>query len=415
MGLLYESEGKMSEGSDEKQSPEEEPGLLQGGPVSRRGFLKMAAVGGAAVGLGAGLGGLIAACGSGATTTTAATASSTTAASTATTAAASTTTAASTGTTVSAGATNVGPKKVIALIPWSFTFGTAALLLATAQQFMADRGWDLTIHDANNSYANVLGITQQAIAQKPDAIILMAVWNKMANSTYQAVADAKIPLFSLEEAPDPRALCNVSVDGGTDMTLEAEYFCKAINYKGNIITATQHDEYWIDIKSNILMQTIAKYPNIKVLQDVRPDHSNDTLSLKNVMTAVLNANSAPGSIAGAIAAWGDPGLGITQAVMDAKRYEVKVATEDAIEASLQNMVGPNPVVIYDTKRDESPKVLTLIKVMTDYWTGADTSLGRNILVPSVAITDAATAQKWIPFLDDFSKNGKAALTTTTTA
>ena len=55
---------------------DEEPGLLQGKAVSRREFLRIAGIAGATIGAGAGLGGLVAACG-GATTTTAATTAST--------------------------------------------------------------------------------------------------------------------------------------------------------------------------------------------------------------------------------------------------------------------------------------------------------------------------------------------------
>ncbi len=49
----------------QKKHAEEEcnDGLLDGGAVSRRDFLKIAGVAGATIGLGAGLGGLVAACG----------------------------------------------------------------------------------------------------------------------------------------------------------------------------------------------------------------------------------------------------------------------------------------------------------------------------------------------------------------
>ena len=68
--------------------------------VSRRDFLKLAAVSGATVGIGAGLGGLIAACGEAETTTTSATGGSATTATTSgvTTTAGETTTSASAGT-----------------------------------------------------------------------------------------------------------------------------------------------------------------------------------------------------------------------------------------------------------------------------------------------------------------------------
>jgi branched-chain amino acid transport system substrate-binding protein len=56
----------------------DEPGVLEDKSVSRREFLKIAGVAGAAVGLGAGLGGVLAACGEETTTTTAAPATTTT-------------------------------------------------------------------------------------------------------------------------------------------------------------------------------------------------------------------------------------------------------------------------------------------------------------------------------------------------
>jgi branched-chain amino acid transport system substrate-binding protein len=76
---------------------EQEQPALTGKPLSRRQFLKYAAIAGATVGAGASLGGLLAACGGGETETT------TTAATTATTAGGSSTTAATTATTASAG------------------------------------------------------------------------------------------------------------------------------------------------------------------------------------------------------------------------------------------------------------------------------------------------------------------------
>jgi branched-chain amino acid transport system substrate-binding protein len=81
----------------DREAKHAERGALEGGSVSRREFLRIAGVAGAAVGMGAGLGGLLAACGEEETTTTAS------AATTTTTAAPTTTTTAAPTTTVSAG------------------------------------------------------------------------------------------------------------------------------------------------------------------------------------------------------------------------------------------------------------------------------------------------------------------------
>ncbi len=89
----------------------EEPGVIQGKPVSRREFLKIAGIAGATIGVGAGLGGLLAACGEEETTTTAAAETTTTAGGE------TTTTAAASTTTVSAGAETGRPIKIGAVSP----------------------------------------------------------------------------------------------------------------------------------------------------------------------------------------------------------------------------------------------------------------------------------------------------------
>ena len=82
----------MSVKQQEPSHEDEQTGALQGKKVSRREFLKIAGIAGAVVGAGAGLGGLVAACGGTTTSTTAATTATTSSATTATTAGGVTTT-----------------------------------------------------------------------------------------------------------------------------------------------------------------------------------------------------------------------------------------------------------------------------------------------------------------------------------
>ena len=87
-------ESKMSDDNRKNPEQKDEDGHTSGTSVTRREFLKIAGIAGAVVGAGAGLGGLITACGEETTTTTAAPATTTTAAPTTTTAAPTTTTSA---------------------------------------------------------------------------------------------------------------------------------------------------------------------------------------------------------------------------------------------------------------------------------------------------------------------------------
>jgi branched-chain amino acid transport system substrate-binding protein len=104
---------------DEERRPEAEMDSgVSAGSVSRRDFLRLAGVAGAVVGVGGGLGGLLAACGGTATTTTAASAGSTTTAAAPSTTAGPTTTAAPASTTTTAAQAETGREvKVGVIIP----------------------------------------------------------------------------------------------------------------------------------------------------------------------------------------------------------------------------------------------------------------------------------------------------------
>ena len=109
--------------------------------VNRRDFLKIAGTAGAAVGLGAGLGGLVAACGGETTTTTAASATTTTAAPTTTTAGPTTTAA---GPTTTAGAEAGREIKIGFVAPLTgplATFGTADEFCVSKWQEVVKDGW----------------------------------------------------------------------------------------------------------------------------------------------------------------------------------------------------------------------------------------------------------------------------------
>ena len=113
----------MQDKDSELPTESDSGGVLSGKPVSRRDFLKIAGIGGATVAMGAGLGGLVAACGGTTTTTTAAT----TAPTTATTAGSTTTAVASSSTTVTAAPTAGRDIKLGLVSPKTGNFATFAI------------------------------------------------------------------------------------------------------------------------------------------------------------------------------------------------------------------------------------------------------------------------------------------------
>ena len=147
----------MSEKEQQVQESQPEPGPLDRKAVSRREFLKIAGIAGATIGVGAGLGGLVAACGGGTTTTT-------TAATTATTAGATTTTAAAQSTTTVSSAPTTGRELKFGFMPPKTgndaAFGTADNWAATRWQEFAKAGSMLDAKGVSHPMSIVIRDTQ---------------------------------------------------------------------------------------------------------------------------------------------------------------------------------------------------------------------------------------------------------------
>ena len=355
-------------------------------------------------------------CGSSSTTTTVSAESTTasTAATVTTTAPAassSTTAASTTGTTVA-----VGKLKIFFATPYYAGLGSGREGSDTFVQYARDKGWDVTIQDGQGNYQTIISDVEADIAQKADAIVLGGVPFNLAGTAYSDAYAAKIPVFVLDGQVTDQQVGAAGYDSVNDQTKAAEYFATAINHTGNVVVVTQTDDYQIDLQSKATLAVLAKYPDIKIIQNVKPDHKNDVDALKTIMTALLTSHPTPGSIAGGIAVWGDPAVGMAQAAEAMKRYEVKVVGFGASDAELEQMLLPQPVEIGSMVKLAPPISIALVNMIQAYFDGSNKTMGQNVLIPSQWITAGSQeAKDRQAFYKNYNANGFAALTTTTAA
>jgi ABC-type sugar transport system substrate-binding protein len=350
-------------------------------------------------------------------TTTASEATTTTAAGSTTTASAgSTTTVASTGTTLGTGlplaAVNKSlwqGKKIVEITPYYSGVGAGPEEPDTLTDMLKARGATVTLDNGSGDYSKLISFFEQAIAQKVDAIINIST---PANLLGTALADAHaagIPVFSYNAYANPDVVAAVHQDAGTTELALAEIFCKSINYTGNVVLATQTDDANILIISKAITDTIAKYPNIHILQNVQPDHKNDVDALKTAMTAILTANPKVGSVAGAIAAWGDPAVGMEEAAEALGRTELKIVGSDGTQPEMEQMLLPKPVAIASMHQDWPNICAKVADTMQAYWDGSNKTFGQEYVYPSLVIDTPALAQARLTFLQNLPFN----LTSTT--
>ena len=349
-------------------------------------------------------------CGGSSTTTTTVGSATTASESTTSTAAVSTTTTAGSNTSTTVA---VGKLRIFWISPWYASLGTGKESNDVLFQYLRDKGWNVTVQDAHGNFQTVISDIESDIQQKPDAIIVARVSFHLAGTAYDEAYAAHIPVFVQNGDVTGKQVGAVSYDAINDQIRSTENFAKAINYTGNVVVVTQTDDFQIDEQSKAMLQVLAKYPDIRIIQNVKPDHKNDLDALKTIMTALLTSHPTPGSIAGGIAAWSDPAVGMAQAAEAAKRYEVKIVGFGASEAECQQMSLPQPVLIGAMYKPAQAQAVAMVDMIQGYFDGSNKAMGQNVLLPSIWIAPGPDAQAKMTYYEDYAARGFAALTTTT--
>ena len=176
----------MQENEERKSRESEEPGLLQARSVSRREFLKLAGIGGDTVAMGAGLGGLVAACGGSTTTTTAAT----------------TPTTAGPTTTAGGPSTTSGPTTTAGAVAGrDIKIGLVNALTGSLAPFAASDNWMIDKWKAFAANGIVLGDNQ---SHKFQFIVgdSQSDSNRAAQVTGDLINNSKVDMVMVSSSPD---------------------------------------------------------------------------------------------------------------------------------------------------------------------------------------------------------------------
>jgi ribose transport system substrate-binding protein len=235
--------GKVDKES-KKVTSGEEPNVLEGKPVSRRDFLKIAGVAGAAIGLGAGLGGLIAACGgNGATTTTAAGATTTTAA---------------------------AAKNLVLGYSAPFLFSDYETAQQNATFAVAEAsGWKtLPATNADGDSAKQNSDVRNLISAGATGLIVVANDSKAIIPALDYAKEKAVPVVAIDIGPDGGSVAMIVRANNVGMGgIAADAMAKSIGEKGTVLSlmGAQTSINGRD-RSDGFRQGIAKYPNIKLIE-----------------------------------------------------------------------------------------------------------------------------------------------------
>lgn len=222
----------------------------------------------------------------------------------------------------------------IAVVSISATESGNARYIAGLQAGCDERGWQLTIFDANGSTDNANSSFNNFIARGADAIIDMVFPATSLMSGLTAAMDAGIPVLTWGGGlADGVWFCNGS--GGPHAKGIVEKMCEDMNGEGEVLALTYHGGQVARDREEVFDSILVNYPNIKVTKsevDI-PGYLQDGMEYCNAWLASRPEGEANYAVWGS---WDDPALGAISALKQMGRTDVKVYGEngnaDAIQA-----------------------------------------------------------------------------------
>lgn len=257
-------------------------------------------------------------------------------------------------------------------------------IIAGAQKVIEAAGDTVVIADAQTDPRKHNENIENLINSHVDGLIIqLGDAQQLAPEVAKAKA-AGIPVVTTSVgARTEGALTEVGGDEDLMATLMTRALFSSIDYAGDVYVVWVPGAPLLETRKRILEAMVKDYPKIK-LHDVPTEHS--AAKVQSQMEDLLTANPDPGSIA---AVWGAYDLltsGAVQAIRQAGRNEIKVASIDGDRVGFQMLLAEGSPFVATVAQDV-PHIGELAGQTIE------AALGGKKDFPSVLFTDAYVATR----------------------
>ncbi len=251
-------------------------------------------------------------------------------------------------------------RKRIGLMIWNTSVPFYSNLIQKAHETAEEKGIELDVQSGNGDLATQISIVQQFIAQQVDLIMVAPSDPKGIVPVIREANAANIPVMAVNTKADvssgAKFITFVGVDNYAFGQRQGELLAKALNGKGNVayILGKLGTSPQVDRESG-LMDTLKKYPDIKILDKQAGDWDN---SKALAITQDYLSKYPPGAI-DAIICQGPEGVNGANFAAQNGRTDVKFIMGDN-PADVRNAIIKGTV--YGTvNQDPAPQGSTAIE------------------------------------------------------
>jgi len=275
-------------------------------------------------------------------------------------------------------------KTIAMLTPYLASVTTNQMIQAFGKEAQ-QKGWNVITIDTKGDFASLASRMEDMIARKVDAIVLGMADPIQLKDQIKKANEANIPVLGGDAGWIPGVACNVTSNNYVMSAMMTTYLFNAINLEGNIVVFTHRPHHGVRKRTLVLDAVLAENPNIKVLTEHHVQVPGPIEDARKAMESILIANSAPGSIKAVWAAWDEPAIGATQAIIAAGREkEIVVAGIDGTSQAVELIKKGSPLIA-TVSQDFGGMAKILVEQLERIFAGQGPS-SIEIYAPSTLIT-----------------------------
>lgn len=232
------------------------------------------------------------------------------------------------------------PLKIAAIM--EFSTGTFASQYVSGLEAQVEKfGGEVQIYNANNDLSQMANHLQTAINQGVDGILIDHGRAEALNQGVEEALEKGIPVVTFDN--------DITVDGVTAISQDdyslawgtLKQMAQDIDGEGNIVYVWAGGFTPLERRNVIYEAFLEHYPNVSEVARFGSVSNNTALDSQNQMEAVLKKYPEEGSIDAVFAPYDEFAKGVTRAIQQAGRDEIKVYGIDLSDEDLQIMQEEN--------------------------------------------------------------------------
>lgn len=230
--------------------------------------------------------------------------------------------------------TSLAGKKISVLTPY-LTSVTTNQMAGYIRENLEKAGAEVFVVDTANDFAELASRIEDVVSSGTDGIVLVSADpNQVANQLKDAF-EAGIPVFGCDSGFIEGMQVNATSDNYQMGELIVRYlFDDLMNGKGTVISLTHRPHPGVVKRCEAFDDIIKDYPDIKLITEQHVPAEQPINDAQDIVDNLLTANPGEDSVTAIWAAWDEPAIGATKALMEEGRENVIVTGVDGNEQAV---------------------------------------------------------------------------------